>query len=120
EPHTVDVRIPRFTLRTPLQLRDILIDMGMPLAFSGKADFSGITNEGSLAITEVVHETFVAVDEAGTEAAGATGVIMAGESPAPEEVKSFYAERPFLFVLRDEPTGLILFMGRVDAPEQAE
>ncbi|MBD3334507.1 MAG: hypothetical protein GF355_03240, partial [Candidatus Eisenbacteria bacterium] len=47
EPHTVDVRIPRFTLRTPLQLRDILIDMGMPLAFSGKADFSGITNEGS-------------------------------------------------------------------------
>ena len=97
--------------------------MGMPLAFDrGSADFTGIANppraQDRLFIAQVFHKAFVKVDEKGTEAAAATAVMAAtaGAAPAPEEVKVFKADHPFLFVLRDTRSGLILFMGRVADP----
>jgi serpin B len=87
----------------------------MPLAFSGDADFSGMDGGRDLFISEVVHKAFVSVDEAGTEAAAATAVIVAatGMSEAPVEVS---LDHPFLFFIRDIQTGAILFVGRVVDP----
>jgi len=82
-------------------------------AFSERADFSGMTGRRDLAISEVYHKAFVAPDEAGTEAAAATAVVM-GLPPEPRvEVR---VDRPFLFLIRDRETGTILFLGRVLNP----
>jgi serpin B len=86
--------------------------MGMPTAFTGAADFSGIS-DGGLFISQVIHQAYVDVNEEGTEAAAATGVVMLGSAPMLEE---FVADHPFVFVIRDRGTGLILFMGRVVDP----
>jgi serpin B len=89
--------------------------MGMPDAFNGNADFSGMTGERGLSIDAVLHKAFVAVDEKGTEAAAATAVIMV-ESAMPMSDLSLVVDRPFLFVIRDLPSGQILFVGRVLNP----
>jgi serpin B len=117
--HTkVDVQLPRFEFTAPLNLGDTLKAMGMPLAFDpSKADFSGMTGEEPLFIGAVLHKAFVAVDEAGTEAAAATVVMMmAGSAPRPELPKPFVADHPFLFLIRHRKTGCILFMGRLTDP----
>ena len=90
--------------------------MGMPLAFdSDEADFSGMGGEqGDISIGEVIHKTFIKVNERGTEAAAATGVIAVGSSR--EKPPVIRADHPFLFVLRDRGSGAILFMGRVVDP----
>ena len=96
----------------------------MELAFErGKADFTGIANPPSpadrLFIQKVFHQAFVAVDEAGTEAAAATAIVMAptGAAPTkPPDPKVFRADRPFLFVLRDAKHGLVAFVGRIHDP----
>ncbi|GAI17987.1 unnamed protein product, partial [marine sediment metagenome] len=89
--------------------------MGMPVAFSGGADFSGMTGNRDLFIADVIHEAFVSVDEAGTEAAAATAVVMTMTAPpgAPVEVT---VDHPFIFLIRDIETGAILFFGRVVNP----
>ena len=97
--------------------------MGMSNAFDRTAsDFSGMDGRSSLAgdpeclyIREVVHKAFVSVDEAGTEAAAATGVMMQLESEPPDPV-SVTVDRPFIFVIRDQETQAILFIGRVEEP----
>ncbi len=78
----------------------------------GVADFSGINGQRSLFIDEIIHQAFVDVDEAGTEAAAATAVIVA-EVGAPAEPKQVTVDRPFIFLIRDIETGTILFVGRV-------
>jgi serpin B len=86
--------------------------MGMPDAFSGRADFSGMTGDKELFISAVIHKAYVDVNEEGTEAAAATGIVMkltAVEPPPP----IFRADRPFVFIIRDKQSGSILFMGRV-------
>ncbi|GAI71619.1 unnamed protein product, partial [marine sediment metagenome] len=90
-------------------------EMGMPIAFSGDADFSGMTGNRELFISGVVHKAFVAVDEAGTEAAAATAVIVPGSAP-PELPVEVTIDRPFIFLIRDIDTGAILFVGRVLNP----
>jgi serpin B len=91
--------------------------MGMPLAFSGEADFSGMAeNSGQLFISDVIHEAFVAVDEQGTEAAAATAVMMVGAAPGESGPVNFTIDRPFIFLIRDIKTGTILFIGRVLNP----
>jgi serpin B len=85
----------------------------MPIVFTDKADFSGISGKPDLSISDVVHKAFVAVDEAGTEAAAATGVIMVGAA-APQD--SLTVDQPFIFLIRDIQTGTILFIGRVLNP----
>jgi serpin B len=97
-----------------------LKEMGMPTAFSDLADFSGMTGEQNLKISEVIHQTFVNVSESGTEAAAATAVIMEVTSiPYPiEEPKVFTADHPFIFIIQQKDTGNILFLGRVSNPSR--
>jgi len=81
------------------------------------ADFSGMTGQRDLSISDVVHKAFVAVDEKGTEAAAATGVIMRATSALLPSV-SLTIDRPFIFIIRDATSGQILFVGRVLNPAQ--
>jgi serpin B len=113
----VDVHLPKFTYEYSLSLADALVNMGMRAAFDpGLADFSGMDGARDLYIGDVLHKAFVAVDEAGTEAAAATVVIMKLTAMLPESEIEFRVDRPFLFVIRDIPTGAILFVGRVMSP----
>jgi serpin B len=112
----VDVALPRFKITSEQNLNTTLAAMGMPLAFDDKkADFSGITKAERLYITRVQHKAFVEVNEEGTEAAAATGVVM-GTRSLPPPPKVFRADRPFFFLIRDDGTGAVLFMGRVANP----
>jgi len=114
--HTeVTLTMPKFEFDSEFSLTDTLAGMGMPIAFSGAADFSGMTGSPDLFISEVIHKAFVSVDEAGTEAAAATAVIMP-ESGPPEHPVEFTIDRPFIFLIRDIETGAILFVGRVMNP----
>ena len=114
----VAVQFPKYEFTSSFDLTRTLGAMGMQDAFSpSKADFSGMTEKEPLFIGLVVHKAFVAVDEAGTEAAAATAVAMrAGSAPRPEEPVAFTADRPFLFLIRHHATGAILFLGRVMDP----
>ena len=88
----------------------------MSLAFSDRADFSGISAAKGLKISDVVHKAFVDVNEAGTEAAAATGVAAAGTEAAPATPVVFCADHPFVFLIRDLRTEAILFVGRIVDP----
>jgi serpin B len=119
------VALPKFTIdpAQPIALAEELRRLGMPLAFdAGRADFTGIASPPSPAdrpvISEVFHKAFVKVDEKGTEAAAATAVIMqrAGAAMPQQPPKEFVADHPFLFVIRDVRSGLVLFAGRVVDP----
>jgi len=111
----VALTMPKFEFESEFSLKDTLAEMGMPIAFSGAADFSGMTGNPELCISEVVHKAFVAVDEAGTEAAAATAVIMK-LTAVPEPPVPVTIDRPFIFLIRDIETGAILFVGRVLNP----
>lgn len=112
----VRLAMPRFELESGFRLKDILSRMGMPVAFSmSGADFSGMTGRRELFISDVFHKTFVSVDEAGTEAAAATGFPIPPGWPKEGPVE-ITVDRPFLFLIRDIGTGAILFMGRVVHP----
>jgi serpin B len=115
QPTEVALTMPKFEFDSEFSLKDILAGMGMPVAFTEDADFSGMTGNPELFISDVVHKAFVAVDEAGTEAAAATAVIMklTAVPPPPMEVT---LDRPFIFLIRDIDTGAILFVGRVLNP----
>jgi len=115
QPTEVALTMPQFEFDSEFSLKDTLAGMGMPIAFSGGADFSGMTGNPELFISDVVHKAFVAVDEAGTEAAAATAVIMP-TSAAPEPAVEVTIDRPFIFLIRDIDTDAILFVGRVLNP----
>jgi serpin B len=110
----VAVTLPRFKLEARFDLGDQLKALGMPLAFTPAADFSGISAE-KLMITKVIHQAFVDVNEEGTEAAAATAVVLGRPGPAVSPV-TFRADHPFLFLLRDNRTGSVPFLGRVMDP----
>lgn len=113
-PSKVNVTLPRFKISWNKSLNAPLQALGMRTAFAAKADFSALTRTEALFIGLVQHEAFVDVNEEGTEAAAATGVAMtrsAGFAPA-----VFRADRPFLFLLRDTESELVLFMGRLARP----
>jgi len=111
----VALTMPKFEFESDFSLKDSLAAMGMADAFTGAADFSGMTGGHDLFIAEVIHEAFVSVDEAGTEAAAATAVMIA-ELAMPEEPVEVTVDRPFIFLIRDIETGAILFVGRVIDP----
>lgn len=118
EGQKVDVWLPRFKFEQRVELAKTFKQMGMALAFSDDADFSGMTGNRDLKIDDVIHKAFIAVYEEGTEAAAATAVVMAeitSAGPRPEP-KTFRADHPFLFLIRDQATGTILFMGRLSEP----
>jgi serpin B len=113
----VDVYVPKFTMTSQFTLSAILKAMGMEDAFSGNADFSGIESSKQLNITDVIHKAFVEVNEEGTEAAAATGVVVGLTSVSePQPVPIFKADHPFVFFIRDNHSESILFLGRVVNP----
>jgi serpin B len=108
--------LPRWTFRTQVPLDEALRGLGMRTAFDERsADFSGMTREDRLYVSAVLHEAFVAVDEAGTEAAAATAVVM-HEVSAPFFQHEVVVDRPFLFVIHDVAHLTPLFVGRVTDP----
>ena len=111
----VSLTMPKFEFESAFGLKAALAAMGMPVAFSRDADFSGMTGNRELFIADVVHKAFVSVDEAGTEAAAATAVVMT-MSAVPGEPVEVVVDRPFIFLIRDIETGAILFVGRVANP----
>lgn len=109
------VTLPKVEMRTDYELSSQLRDLGLRLSFTNAADFSGITEAERLAISAVVHKTFLAIDEEGTEAAAVTAIDMvttAAPRPEPDPIQ-FRADHPFFIVLRHKPTNTNLFMGRV-------
>ena len=117
-PRQVSLALPRFRVTSGFALRPLLAALGMPLAFSPDADFSGITTAQRLRIDEVAHKAYIDVNEEGTEAAAATAVIMKASArfmntEPPVEV---IVDRPFLFAVTDTQSGLPLFLGRVTDP----
>lgn len=113
-PHMVDTKMPRFKFESKFSAVEPLKDMGMGVAFSDNANFSGINGIGGLKITDVIHQSFVSVNEAGTEAAAATAVIV-GDTSLPE-LATITLDKPFLFFIRDIETKAVLFVGRVSDP----
>ena len=118
----VILTLPRFTMTQQFELSSALRAMGMPLAFSGEADFSGMTGKPDFTISAAIHKAFIDVNEQGTEAAAATAIVMRAlamraQQPEPPPI-IFRADHPFLFLIRQTQTGAILFMGRVDDPTQ--
>jgi len=115
EVEEVRLVLPKFSLRQNVLMNDVLEGMGMVQAFDPDlADLTGLANapDGNLYIQAVLHEAFIAVDEAGTEAAAATAVVVGVESAPP----SFIADHPFVFFIRDTVTDAVLFLGRVEDP----
>jgi serpin B len=111
-PEELEVQLPRFTLKCRYDLKPTLKQMGMPSAFNGSADFSGMDGTQNLFIGTAVHQAYIKVNEEGTEAAAATGVGIRWVG-VPQE---FIADHPFIFLIQDKETGAILFMGKVVDP----
>lgn len=118
-PRPVALSLPRFHLNTDVELTGTLKKLGMPTAFSDAADFSRITKAVALKIAFVKHAADFTVDEAGTVAAAATVVGVVKVSGPPHDPITFNANRPFLFFLRDDRTGAVLFAGRLTDPTSA-
>lgn len=113
-PGGIHLSLPRFSFRNHHSLKGTLAAMGMPSAFGPGADFSGMTGAPNLWIQSAEHDAFIEVDEEGTEAAAATGMAMAGSHGPTVTI-----DRPFLFLIRENETGSILFLGRVTDPRSA-
>ncbi len=116
----VKVYLPKFKTTSQFKMADRLKAMGMELAFIGNAaDFSGMTGGRDIFISEVIHKAFVDVNEEGTEAAAATGVVMvptAARIQVPKKPLVFRADHPFVFMIRDNRNGAIMFVGRITNP----
>ena len=111
----VDIYLPKFKFETQYELKELLSDMGMVDAFElPPADFSGISGHKDLYITKVIHKAIIEVNEEGSEAAAATAVVVGTKAVMHKPV--FKADHPFLFMIRHNETGSILFMGRVANP----
>jgi serpin B len=116
----VILTLPRFTMTQQFELSGALAKIGMPLAFSGAADYSGMTGKRDFTISAAIHKAFVDVSEQGTEAAAATATVMTATAmrqsvPEPPPI-IFRTDHPFLFLIRDIQSGSILFMGRIADP----
>jgi serpin B len=114
----VVLTLPKFKMTRQFELQGTLGSMGMTLAFDAHADFSGMTGNRDFFISAVIHKAYIDVNEEGTEAAAATAVVMRSmmarmQQPAPPV---FRADHPFIFLIRDNRSGGILFMGRVADP----
>ena len=117
EHRKVTLSMPEFEYESSFSLKTVLTMMGIPVAFTRNADFSGMTGGRDLFIADVVHKAFVNVDEEGTVAAAATAAytVEDAEEGGPPV---FRADHPFLFLIRHNPSGTILFIGRVVNPKE--
>ena len=112
----VDLYLPKFKIDAKYILGENLTNLGMPTALTQAADFSGMSANRGLFISAVIHQAHVEVNEEGTEAAASTAVVMSRSAAAGPRVPVFRADRPFIFMIMDEETGCILFLGRVSDP----
>ncbi|VVC33666.1 Hypothetical protein CINCED_3A010295 [Cinara cedri] len=115
----VSVKLPRFKLEQTFDLKNTLSNLGCPKMFSRDANFSNIVDDTELYVSKVVHKAYVEVDEEGTEAAAATGMIMSlmsGRIPNVKRIISFEADHPFIVTIIT-PTNQILFLGRLSKPK---
>jgi serpin B len=118
--HDVVLALPKFEYRSDsISLKDQLIALGMVDAFGLSADLSGVDGTGGLYVSDVVHKAMLRVDEEGTEAAAASAVLIATASPPPPQQVILTIDRPFVFVIRDDTTGALLFLGRMVNPKTA-
>jgi serpin B len=116
----IDIKFPKFKYGYEIKLNDILTEMGMGVAFTGAADFTGINRDGGLKIDYVKHKTFIEVDEKGTEAAAVTIVAIDKTSAGKPQKVAFYVNRPFFYAITEKSTGAVLFMGTVKNPLKSE
>ncbi|XP_059364527.1 leukocyte elastase inhibitor-like isoform X5 [Carassius carassius] len=114
----VQVSLPRFKMEETYDMKSLLISMGMEDVFNEqKVNLSGMSPNNDLVVSKVVHKAFVEVNEEGTEAAAATGIVVLGATALkPEDPKTFIADHPFLFFIRHNPSNSILFYGRFCSP----
>jgi serpin B len=112
----VSVFLPKFKMTSQFRLSETLASMGMPDAFGGNADFSGINGKRDLFISAVIHKAFVDVTEEGTEAAAATAGVISLTSAPSKPPPTFRADHPFLFLIHDNRSGSIIFIGRIVNP----
>jgi len=112
----VSVFLPKFKTTSQFRLSETLASMGMPDAFGGNADFSGIDGTKDLFISAVIHKAFVDVNEEGTEAAAATAAVISLTSAPSTPPPTFRADHPFVFLIHDNHSGSILFVGRIVNP----
>ncbi|MEW6141927.1 MAG: serpin family protein [Chloroflexota bacterium] len=111
----VALTMPKFRIESSIGLKKALSGLGMGIAFTDNADFSGMTGKRELFISDAIHKAFVQVDESGTEAAAATAII-APTAALPSQPVQVTIDRPFIFLIRDIKTGAVLFIGRVMNP----
>ncbi len=110
----VNLALPKFKIEFKADLAETLYNAGMKLPFTNDADFSDMVSGDKLRIDKIIHQTFINVDESGTEAAAATAVVMSRvTSVNPDELVEFKANRPFIFLIRENTTGSILFIGHL-------
>ncbi|MFT3739878.1 MAG: serpin family protein [Breznakibacter sp.] len=111
----VKIYLPKFKMECDLNLNDCLVQLGMPSAFSGSAEFSNMGTPANLAIDEVKHKTFVEVGEEGTEAAAVTsiGIVTTSYPPTSPTPVIFDVDRPFVFIIREKDTNSVIFLGQV-------
>lgn len=114
----VELHMPKFKVESDFSLVRSLSALGMPQAFSEQADFSGMDGKSDLYIGEVVHKAYVSVNEAGTEAAAATAVIMELTAVMPETIVPINLDHPFIYFIRDVQNGGVLFAGRLINPNE--
>ncbi len=115
----VQIQLPKFKYGFKSLLNDPLKNLGLGIAFGGEANFNNITPMADLFISRVIHQTFIDVQEEGTEAAAAT-IVELRELSIPSGPPLFKVDRPFLYVIKENSTGAILFMGKVGKPEYEE
>ncbi|MBN2215528.1 MAG: serpin family protein, partial [Bacteroidales bacterium] len=111
------VELPKFKYGFKSLLNDPLCNLGLGVAFSDAADFTRIRTSGDLFISRVIHQTFIDVQEEGTEAAAATIVEMRESVSVGGGPVIFKADKPFLYLIKENSTGAILFMGKVGKPD---
>jgi len=111
--YEVDLWLPKFKTEKRYELKNVFESLGVKTAFTNQADFSGITGDEPLKADEIVHETFINVDEERTEAAAATAMplMMGTAMPERKPFAEFHADHPFMYFIRDDESGTILFMG---------
>ena len=113
----VILTLPKFNFGYKELLNNPLMNMGLGIAFSDMADFTGINPDGNLMISRVIHQSFIDVNEKGTEAATVTVVEMVNTSAGPgDDIIHFTADHPFVFVIREKTSNAILFIGKVGNP----
>jgi serpin B len=120
KPMLVRMYLPKFKMNLRLDLGQTLSAMGMPDAFESQADFSGISESDNLRIAAIFHQAFLEFTEEGTQAAGSTGVVMEGRSLRAPQPVVFRADHAFLYIIRENQSGAILFLGRLVDPDSSK